>query len=276
MALNKMKSLPNPKRTLLIVFTMLFSLQSKSQSQERVPQHNDYLMPFRQLADTINAYYKSLPEGKKPGYKPWKRNEWFALHHLGQNGDVADVYKENMIALSQLEKELGNNTRSVPNGNWSNYESYIYQDMAFQGRINSITFDPLNPAIAFIATAGGGIWKTQNYGDGWFNVTKDLPALGFADVAIAPVPNTHIIYALPGDISGGANVYLHNSIGILKSYDFGATWRRTNGTFPLSAGASGHKLFLQSAQSFLQIPAGCGKAARWFRRCLKSCKAPSG
>ncbi len=94
------------------------------------------------------------------------------------------------------------------------------------GRVNDIAIDPITPNVAYIATVGGGVWKTTNCCSSttsWTAVTDD-PLL--ATIAINTVtldPNDHnTIYAGTGDLNYGS--FSMGSQGILKSTDAGATW----------------------------------------------------
>lgn len=101
------------------------------------------------------------------------------------------------------------------------------------GRVNSISVDPTNPNRYFIATAGGGIWRTTTGGIGpnaWVPLTDNIAGLSvfqsspYTDsVAIAPSdPNT--VYAALGESPGGTPGH-----GIIRSTDGGTTWTLLQG-----------------------------------------------
>ncbi len=85
------------------------------------------------------------------------------------------------------------------------------------GRIKVITFNPQNPSIVYVATAGGGIWKTTDGGTSYVPLTDDQPSQAFHSLVLDPL-NPNIIYAGTGEIGG---LY---GVGILKSTDGGANW----------------------------------------------------
>jgi hypothetical protein len=111
-------------------------------------------------------------------------------------------------------------------------------NLASSGRANDIALHPTNPAIAYVASAGGGIWKTTDSGDTWTPLTDRLPAstpgltdadrnLVFGSVALSTLdPNR--VYAGEGDAEGGDNF----GNGLLKSTDGGTTWKLIKGTRP--------------------------------------------
>ena len=99
-----------------------------------------------------------------------------------------------------------------------------------QGRVNSIAIDPLttvNGSItAYIATVGGGVWKTTNCCSGsttWTPLT-DGPLISTTSVDTVTLdPSDHnTIYAGTGDLNFGS--FSMGSQGILKSTDGGANW----------------------------------------------------
>lgn len=86
------------------------------------------------------------------------------------------------------------------------------------GRVNGLAIDPANSKIIYIATAGGGVWKTVNGGVSWTPLSEDWPAMATASVAIDPT-NPETVYVGTGDIVYGTTPY-----GLMKTTDGGATW----------------------------------------------------
>ncbi len=85
------------------------------------------------------------------------------------------------------------------------------------GRLTAIAFDLNNPNTMYVASAGGGVWKSTNKGGSFTSVTSSRPEFAFNSVAVDP-QNSNVVYAGTGDLTG----YYGN--GILKSTDAGATW----------------------------------------------------
>ncbi|MFZ1755164.1 MAG: hypothetical protein WAU10_15545 [Caldilineaceae bacterium] len=85
------------------------------------------------------------------------------------------------------------------------------------GRLTGIVFDPSNANTIYVATAGGGVWKSTNKGVSFVSITSTRPEFAFSSVAVDPA-NSNIVYAGTGDLNG----YYGN--GILKSTDGGTTW----------------------------------------------------
>ena len=98
------------------------------------------------------------------------------------------------------------------------------------GRVNSIAIDPTTTTpgfiVAYIATVGGGVWKTTNCCSGattWSPTTDDalVTTVNVDSVVIDP-SNHNTVYAGTGDLNFGS--FSMGSQGILKSTDAGATW----------------------------------------------------
>jgi photosystem II stability/assembly factor-like uncharacterized protein len=80
-----------------------------------------------------------------------------------------------------------------------------------------VVSDPRGTGIIFIGSAGGGVRKSTDNGQTWFNVNNGLTALGVA--------------ALLMDPTGPQTVYAGTSSdGVFKTTDGGATWQKLAGT----------------------------------------------
>ncbi len=99
-----------------------------------------------------------------------------------------------------------------------------------EGRVNAIAVDPTTTTngsiVAYIATDGGGVWKTTNccnVNTSWTVLTDDALISTTSVDTIVIDPNDHnTIYAGTGDLNYGS--FSFGSQGILKSTDGGATW----------------------------------------------------
>jgi len=91
------------------------------------------------------------------------------------------------------------------------------------GRARSIVVDPDDPSNStwFIATVGGGVWKTSDAGATWIPLTEDFPVLSCQSLAMAP-SNHDVMYVGTGE--SFYNVDTINGNGILKTTDRGLTW----------------------------------------------------
>jgi hypothetical protein len=94
------------------------------------------------------------------------------------------------------------------------------------GRVNAIVIDPVTPNVAYLASVGGGVWKTTDCcspATTWAIVTDDplIATTAIDDLTIDP-NNHNTVYAATGDLNFGS--FSMGSAGILKSTNQGATW----------------------------------------------------
>ncbi|MDX1645658.1 MAG: hypothetical protein R3304_00835 [Longimicrobiales bacterium] len=75
--------------------------------------------------------------------------------------------------------------------------------------------------VMYVATAAGGVWKTDNEGVTWRNVFDDQVTASIGDVAIAPSDPTRVWVG-----TGEANIFRssHAGAGLYRSRDAGASW----------------------------------------------------
>jgi photosystem II stability/assembly factor-like uncharacterized protein len=94
------------------------------------------------------------------------------------------------------------------------------------GRITGISTSPTDASTYYIATAGGGVWKTTNTGTSWTPLTDGQATLSMGAIAVAP-SNANIIYAGTGEANNSADS--NYGLGILHSTNAGATWTLSQG-----------------------------------------------
>ncbi len=99
------------------------------------------------------------------------------------------------------------------------YSTY-YGIPPLSGRKNDLAISPSNPAIMYVASAGGGVWKTVNSGVNWTPLGDKWAFLHVSSVAVHTT-NPNIVLAGTGDYNGffGAQTQ-----GLMRSTDGGNTW----------------------------------------------------
>jgi PKD repeat protein len=186
---------------------------------------NDYWEPYNVKS---GKYLKNGLEVKAPGWKQFKRWEWYWKQRVGPSGE----FPNNTVVWDEWGKQKTTSTATMKtaSSNWSPIGPYD-ETIHGLGRINCIAFHPTNANIFWVGTPAGGLWKTTNGGASWTTITDDLPVLGVSSIAIHPT-NPDIIYIATGDgdgalslsAFGATNAGDTKSIGILKSIDGGTTW----------------------------------------------------
>ena len=109
---------------------------------------------------------------------------------------------------------------SYPN---SVYESLSYRSIGpFRGgRSSAVTGVPGKPKLYYFGAAGGGVWKTEDGGKTYKNISDGSFGGSIGSVAVAK-SDSNVIYVGGGEVTVRGNV--SSGYGIWKSEDAGKTW----------------------------------------------------
>lgn len=80
-----------------------------------------------------------------------------------------------------------------------------------------------NPMLYYMGAAGGGVWKTEDAGSTWKNISDGFFGGSIGAIAVAP-SDPNIIYVGGGEVTVRGNV--SHGYGMWKSYDAGKTWKQ--------------------------------------------------
>lgn len=234
------------KTTGFILFILLLinvndaTAQKFSEPLKNLPKD----LPFHRVQQIINNYYDTTSKERGSDYKQWKRYEWWAERHIGEDGKVQDPFTRNAEALQN--ESLTNSITAATHGAWVPVgPTSISNNEVELGRVVCIAFHPTIATTFYVGPPAGGLWKTTNGGSSYVPLTDHLPGLGVASILIHPtVPN--IIFILTGDGNNSlSGHYLRESgTGFYKSYDGGITWSETDLNWAYSAGVCGYKLLM--------------------------------
>ncbi len=90
------------------------------------------------------------------------------------------------------------------------------------GRVTTVTGIPAQPDTFYMGTVGGGVWKTEDYGQSWSNVTDGYLETGsIGAIRVAP-SDPQIVYVGTG--SDGIRSNVITGRGVYKSLDAGKSW----------------------------------------------------
>ncbi len=90
------------------------------------------------------------------------------------------------------------------------------------GRSSTVTGVPGNQNLYYFGAVGGGVWKTNDAGQSWSNITDNYFGGTVGAVAVAE-SDPNVIYAGEGEQTLRNNV--SSGWGVWKSTDAGATWK---------------------------------------------------
>ncbi|MBE3143185.1 MAG: hypothetical protein IMZ61_04575 [Planctomycetes bacterium] len=107
---------------------------------------------------------------------------------------------------------------------------YIGENLAWRcigpanmgGRIDDVAVVESDPRIIFVATASGGVWKTENNGVTWIPVFDEQLTSSIGDVTVAP-SNPDIIWVGTGEPNNRQSSSWGD--GVYRSNDAGKTWK---------------------------------------------------
>ena len=91
------------------------------------------------------------------------------------------------------------------------------------GRSIAVAGHKDQPYTYYFGATGGGIWKTENGGDTWINVSDGFLKLGIVGALEVAPSNPNVIYSGTGEACIRGNAMPGE--GMYKSYDAGKTWQ---------------------------------------------------
>lgn len=189
---------------------------------------------FDQIWATVYNHYQTLNLDSnivaRREFKKWNRWAWWAARNIDDNGKLLNNQNEVQRAYEKIQNSK--NTRSNT-GAWSSVGTssfqYLSGNIVGTGRVDRITFHPIDTNTIYIGSSGGGLWMSQNNGSSWVCLTNNLPECAVTGVAVDP-NNTNNIFIATGDGDTGDNAFVNlfefrkRSYGILKSNNNGISW----------------------------------------------------
>src|SRR3954449_13074519 len=74
------------------------------------------------------------------------------------------------------------------------------------GRVTTVTGVPSQPHTFYMGSTGGGVWRTTDAGQSWFNLTDGQLAVGSMGAVEVSLSNPKVIYAGTGSDGLRSNV----------------------------------------------------------------------
>ena len=91
------------------------------------------------------------------------------------------------------------------------------------GRVTTVTGVPDKPQLYYMGATGGGLWKTENAGISWENISDEYFNVGTIGAIAVAESDTNVIYVGTGEKSIRGVTTSHGD-GVYKSTDAGDTW----------------------------------------------------
>ena len=94
--------------------------------------------------------------------------------------------------------------------------------MLMSGRVTDLAVPEDKPHTFYVATASGGVWKTENEATTWTPIFDDAPSASVGAIAVDP-SNTNTVWVGLGE----ANIFRSSmsGTGVYRSDDEGKTWK---------------------------------------------------
>ena len=117
-------------------------------------------------------------------------------------------------------------------GGWAQeIPASFYQSMEWRnigpfrgGRSDAVAGVPSKPRLYYFGGVGGGVWKTENAGESWTNITDgQLKTSSVGAIAVA-LSDPNVIYVGMGE-NDARGVAISFGDGVYKSTDAGRTWK---------------------------------------------------
>lgn len=90
------------------------------------------------------------------------------------------------------------------------------------GRSVTVTADPDNPALYYMGTTGGGVWKSDDAGTYWENISDGFFKRSSVGAIALAASDPNVLYVGMGETTIRGNV--SHGDGVYKSTDRGKTW----------------------------------------------------
>jgi photosystem II stability/assembly factor-like uncharacterized protein len=200
------------------------------------------------------------------GQSRFKREEWFFKRRHGaddRDGEVpVDLFAR---AVANWRAWSASHRIAVPaKDGGSPFSGRIWQEMGprnIAGRVLSVAVDPRNPDVLWAGSAGGGLYRSADFGQTWQQKGGDhLPSLWIGALALDP-GSPDVLYLGTGDPN--SNLHSFGGFGgLLKTTDGGETFQALpiaeSAFFRTLVSAADSKLVLTAAKTGLYRSADAG------------------
>ncbi len=133
-----------------------------------------------------------------------------------------------IIGLSVLMSNTNVYSQKKSKKNSVSFDKVLHESVEYReigpfrgGRSGAVVGVPGNPQLFYFGATGGGVWKTEDGGDTYENISDGFFGGSIGSIAIAK-NDPNVIYVGGGEVTIRGNV--SSGYGIFKSVDAGKTW----------------------------------------------------
>lgn len=144
-------------------------------------------------------------------------NEWFYAQRAFPRGEIDKVAYQKALQFRQQMKSILRGPRGIEEWNFEGPTNV-------GGRITDVEMPTNSFSTIYIASASGGVFKSENTGETWIPIFDDAMSLSIGDMELAP-SNNEIIYVGTGEPNAGGGSLAYDGIGIYKTVDGGNNWQ---------------------------------------------------
>ncbi len=199
------------------------------ESATQVDRHNLYSL--RKHINYVTARHKVQASG--PGYRTtpgfYAALEYYLSTRVEEDGTIdQDKIMRAIQQREQLPPAWIGTDPKAPSASFSYvgpkslaipYQQY-YGTAPLAGRVNGIGWSKSNPNVVYLATAGGGVWRSADQGANWSYRSAGWQFLHTTGIAVHPT-NENIVMVGTGDAYG---FFGAQTMGIKRSTNGGSTW----------------------------------------------------
>ncbi|HMS55968.1 MAG TPA: hypothetical protein PKA27_11265, partial [Fimbriimonadaceae bacterium] len=203
----------------------VYNISARRVDQSSLPSVRNHIAYMR---DSLNI--RGLSDEGESGVDFYEALEFYLQARVGPDGRInRDDYKRAVAQRDALPAAVwGDPRQRIATSAFSNigpkntstpYPIYM-SNGPISGRKNGIAIAPSNPNIIWVASAGGGAYKSIDGGVTWTAMFDKQAMLHTSCVAIDPT-NPNIVHVGTGDYRG---FFQAQTQGVLKTTDGGINW----------------------------------------------------
>lgn len=199
--------------------------------------------------------------------KLFRRWQWLVAPRAYPSGrlDLAQI-EALREAVPQTDSTLEQTPEAAPQGassaarrvrpRWESIGPHDAVGGTNMGRVNCLEFDPKNVSVLFICAADGGVWKSKDGGLTWATTFDRESTLSVGDIAISR-QHPNVIYVATSDAFGYGVPFWGGtySVGVVKSVNGGATWKKTHLSWAVAQNRTIRRLVIDPANDRILLAA---------------------